>query len=93
MNNMVIKKRGRAMTPLVQIIVTVFFITIFFLGVIIIHKKNKKSVLSEEQRREQKRLIYEALREIVSSERKTLIEELSEKIELREGDSLDGKQE
>ncbi|WP_157047635.1 hypothetical protein [Cellulosilyticum ruminicola] len=50
-------------------------------------------MITEQQRREQKKLIYEALKEIVKSDKKTLIEELSEKIERREEESLHGEQE
>lgn len=75
----------------VQIMVTVAFIAMFFLGVILAHKKNKLLELSEEERGEQKKKIYAALKEIVRSDNKGLIDEVSEKIDLREGDSLDEK--
>lgn len=79
------------MSLLVQIIITIICITVFFLLIIAFHKKNKRDMPSEEERGEQKKMIYEALKEIVRSDGKSLIDELSEKIDLREGDSLDGK--
>lgn len=92
MNNMVVKMRGRnAVGPLMQIIIITSCITLFFLLIIAIHKKNKPIIPSEEEKDEQKKMIYEALKEIIRSDGKSLIDELSEKIDLREGDSPNGK--
>lgn len=79
------------MELLMQILITVTSITLFFLLIILVHKSNKPSMPSEEEKDEQKKKIYEALKEIIRSDKKSLIEELSEKIDLQEGDSLDGK--
>lgn len=79
------------MEPLMQLIIAVVCITLFFLLIIGIHKRNKPIIPSEEEKDEQKRMIYEALKEIIRRDGKSLIDELSEKIDLREGDSPNGK--
>ena len=76
-----------------QIMITLIGIGVFFWVIIAFHKQNKLAMPPEEERVEQKKMIYEALKEIVRSDGKSLIDELSEKIDLREGDSLDGKHE
>lgn len=79
------------MGPLIQIIIAIACIALFFLLIIGIHKRNKPVVPSEEEKDEQKRMIYDALKEIIRNDGKSLIDELSEKIDLREGDSPNGK--
>ncbi len=79
------------MGVLTQLLITIILIVLFFLLIIMIHKKNKSSISSQKDKDEQKKKIYEALKEIIRSDGKSLIDELSEKIDLGERDSLDGE--